>query len=212
MNPLVQNPTNPMDWSFFQRAMVVAMNKWVSDGTAPPASMFPRIDKDQMTVASALRFPRIPGVNVVRAAYAPPRLNVGLDMGQEPPRVGDPFPALVPQVNADGNETSGIRLPELQVPLATYMGWNLRSPSIGSPTEQYPLTGSMVPFPRTRAEREKSGDPRLSIEERYKDEQEYLGKIETAARELTKQRFLLEADVPQVVARAKQRWEHLAAK
>ena len=206
-NLLVQNPTNPMDWSFFQRAMVVAMNKWVTDGTAPPASVFPRIDKDQMVAASALRFPRIPGVNIVQTAYAPRRL----DMGQEPPKVGDPFPALVPQVNADGNETSGIQLPELRYPLATYMGWNLRSPSIGSPTDQYPLIGSMVAFPRTRAEREKSGDPRLSIEERYKDQQEYLGKIEAAARELAKQRFLLEADVPLVVARAKQRWEQLAA-
>jgi hypothetical protein len=207
-NPLVQNPTNPMDWSFFQRAMVVAMNKWITDGTAPPASQIPHIDKDQLVAASALRFPRIPGVNVVKEAYAPRRL----DLGQEPPRVGDAFPALIPQVNADGNETSGIRLPELQVPLATYMGWNLRTPSIGSPTEQYPLIGSMVPFPKTRAEREKSGDPRLSIEERYKGEQEYLGKIEAAARELAKQRFLLDADVPQVVAKAKQRWEQLATK
>ena len=206
-NPLVQNPTNPMDWSFFQRAMLVALNKWITDGTAPPASQFPRIDKDQLVTVSALRFPRIPGVNVVKEAYAPRRL----DLGQEPPKVGEAFPALVPQVNADGNETSGIRLPELQVPLATYMGWNLRSPSIGSPTEQYPLTGSMVAFPRTRAEREKSGDPRLSIEERYKDQQEYLGKIEAAARDLAKQRFLLEADIPQVVARAKLRWEQLAA-
>jgi len=137
-------------------------------------------------------------VNLVREAYAPGRLDSGA------------YPALVPQVNADGNETSGVRLPELQFPLATYMGWNLRHPSIGSPTEQYPLIGSMVAFPRTRAEREKSGDPRLSIEERYSSQQEYLGKIEAAARELAKERFLLETDVPQVVARAKQRWEQLA--
>ena len=199
-NPQVQNPTNPMDWSFFQRAMVVAMNKWITDGTAPPASQVPRIDKDQLVTASALRFPRIPGVNVVKEAYAPRRPDAGV------------FPALVPQVNADGNETSGIQLPELRLPLATYMGWNLRNPSIGSPDEQYPLIGSMVAFPRTRADREKSGDPRLSIEERYKDEQEYLGKIEAAAHELAKERFLLEADVPQVIARAKQRWEQLATR
>jgi hypothetical protein len=111
----------------------------------------------------------------------------------------------------DGNETSGIRLPELRVPLATYMGWNLRNPSVGAPTEQYPLIGSMVPFPRTKADREKTGDPRLSIAERYQSQQEYLGKIEAAARELAKDRFLLEADIPQVVARARQRWEQLAA-
>jgi len=206
-NPLVQNPTNPMDWSFFQRAMLVALNKWITDGTVPPASQVPRIDKDQLVAASALRFPIIPGVNVVKQAYAPQRL----DLANEPPTVGEAFPALVPQVDADGNETSGIRLPELRFPLATYMGWNLRNPSVGAPTEQYPLIGSMVAFPRTRAEREKSGDPRRSIEERYQSQEEYLGKIEGAAKELAKERFLLEADIPQVVARAKQRWEQLAA-
>jgi hypothetical protein len=197
-NPLVQNPTNPMDWTFFQRAMLVALNKWITDGTAPPTSRIPRIDKDQLVTASALGFPRIPNVNIVKEAYAPPRPDSGA------------YPALVPQVDRDGNETSGIQLPELRVPLATYMGWNLRNPSVGAPTEQYPLIGSMVAFPRTRLEREKSGDPRLSIEERYKDQQEYLGKIEAAAKELVKDRFLLEADIPQVVARAKQRWEQLA--
>jgi len=204
-NPSVQNPTNPMDWSFFQRAMLVALNKWITDGTAPPASQVPRIDKDQLVTASALRFPRIPGVNIVKTAYAPRRL----DLSIEPPKVGEAFPALVPQVDADGNETSGVRLPELRVPLATYMGWNLRNPSVGAPTEQFPLIGSMVAFPKTKADREKSGDPRLSIEERYRDQQEYLAKIEAAARDLAKQRFLLEADIPQVVARAKQRWEQL---
>jgi hypothetical protein len=206
-NPLVQNPTNPMDWSFFQRAMVVALNKWIADGTEPPATRVPRIDKDQLVAASALRFPRIPGVNIVKEAYAPRRL----ELGNEPPKVGEAFPTLVPQVDTDGNETSGIRLPELVVPLATYMGWNLRHPSIGAPTEQYSLIGSMVAFPRTKAEREKSGDPRKSIEERYPSEQEYLAKIEAAAKGLAKERFLLDADIPQVVARAKQRWEQLTA-
>ena len=205
-NPTVQNPTNPMDWSFFQRAMLVALNKWITDGTPPPASQVPRIDKDQLVTAPALRFPKIPGVNIVKAAYAPRRL----DLSNEPPKAGEAFPALIPQVDADGNETSGIRLPELRVPLATYMGWNLRNPSVGAPTEQFPLIGSMVAFPKTRVDREKSGDPRLSIEERYPSQQEYLAKIEAAARDLAKQRFLLEADIPQVVARAKQRWEQLA--
>ena len=207
-SPLVQNQTNPADWSPFQRAMLVALNKWITDGTPPPASQIPRIDKGQLVTASALKFPLIPGVNVVKEAYAPRRL----DFGSEPPKTGEAFPALVPQVDADGNETSGVRLPELRVPLATYMGWNLRNPAIGAPTEQYPLIGSMVPFARTKAEREKSGDPRLSIAERYQSEQEYLGKVEAAARELAKERFLLESDIPQVVARAKQRWEQLVAR
>lgn len=81
----------------------------------------------------------------------------------------------------------------------------------GAPTEQYPLTGSMIAFARTHAEREARGDPRLSVEERYPSEQESLNKIESAARELAKDRFLLDADVPQAAARAKQRWESLTA-
>ena len=91
-------------------------------------------DEGQLVAAPALKFPTIPGVNVVKAAYAPRRL----DFGHEPPKTSEAFPALVPQVDADGNETSGIRLPELRFPLATYMGWNLRNPSVGAPTEQYP--------------------------------------------------------------------------
>jgi len=216
MKGLAQNRNNPMDWTPFMRATAVSLNKWITSNTAPPPSVFPHINKDQFVPVSALSFPRIPGIAIVREAYAPRRLDFGpefLSQGIaafEPPKIGEAFPALVPQVDRDGNETSGIRLPELRFPLATYMGWNLRDPAIGASTEQYALTGSMIPLPRTAEERTQKRDPRLSIAERYKDMQEYLGKIETAARELVKDRFLLERDIPLVVARAKQRWESLA--
>jgi hypothetical protein len=105
-------------------------------------------------------------------------------------------------VDADGNETSGIRLPELVWPLATHTGWNLRHPNVGAPDQQYSLIGSQIAFARTKAEREKSGDPRLSISERYRSRGEYLAHIETAARALAGQHFLLEADLPRVVALA----------
>ena len=80
---------------------------------------------------------------------------------------------LVPQVDADGNERDGVRLPQIIVPLATYLGWNLRDPKIGAPEVIYNMVGSFIPFARTKAEREASSDPRLSIEERYKDKEEY---------------------------------------
>jgi hypothetical protein len=139
-----------------------------------------------------------------------PRWKEGI-IDREPPSVGKPFPTLLPQVDADGNETAGIRFPEIAVPLATYTGWNLRDPAIGAPHAMYALTGSMFPFARTRAEREKSGDPRPSVAERYRDEQEYLRRVEVAARELVAERFLLERDVPAVVAQARRRWERLVA-
>src|SRR5690242_19832297 len=101
-------------------------------------------------------------------------------------------------------------MPELRVPLATYTGWNLRDPKIGGAEGLYALQGSMIPFARTKAEREKAGDPRPSIEERYKDEAEYMRWIEATTRELVKERFILERDVPLVTARAKSRWAALA--
>jgi hypothetical protein len=129
----------------------------------------------------------------------------------EPPKEGASFVTLVPQVNSDGNEMSGVVLPELRAPLATYTGWNLRDPKIGAPEGMYALQGSMIPFAQTKAAREKSGDPRPSIEERYKDQGEYLRKIEGVARQLAGQRLLLERDVPLVIARARARWESMVA-
>src|SRR4029077_17612435 len=102
----------------------------------------------------------------------------------DPPKVGKPFRMLVPQVDRDGNETSGVRTPDLQVPLATYTGWNLRKPELGAPDELFNMVGSFIPFPKTKAERAEKGDPRLSIEERYASKQEYLDKIAAAARGL----------------------------
>jgi hypothetical protein len=118
---------------------------------------------------------------------------------------------MVPAVDAVGNETAGVRLPELREPLATYTGWNLRSASVGAPTQQYSLIGSMAPFARTKAERNASGDPRPSIAERYQSRQQYLNRVEAAASELAKQRFLLEADIQRVVGVAGRHWDQMTA-
>jgi hypothetical protein len=96
---------------------------------------------------------------------------------------------------------------ELRVPLATYTGWNLRSADTGAPEHLVPLTGGMILFPKARADREKAGDPRQSIAERYRDEQDYLRRTEAIAKELARQRFVLESDVPLVVTRARQHYE-----
>jgi hypothetical protein len=117
-----------------------------------------------------------------------------------------PLPLLVPQVDGDGNETAGIRVPDQSVPLATVTGWNFRAEAVGNPTEVYPLIGSYIPFARTRAEREASGDPRRSIEERYPSRASYLQRIRDAAKDLIKGRYLLEEDLSTVVAFAEKHW------
>jgi hypothetical protein len=118
-----------------------------------------------------------------------------------------PLPFLVPNVDRDGNETAGIRSPDVAVPLATYTGWNFRNPSIGQPDQLLPLTGSYIPFALTRAAREQAHDPRPSLEERYSDRATYQTRVSAAAAELVAQRYLLAEDQAAIVARAMARWD-----
>jgi hypothetical protein len=123
--------------------------------------------------------------------------------------VGQPFPPLVPQVNEDGNEIAGVRPPQLEVPLATYTGWNLRDPKIGMPNERVSFLGSFFPLPKTKADADAAGDPRTPIAERYPSREEYLANFRDAARKLADDRFLLEEDVDALVARGGEEWDYV---
>lgn len=210
-----ENPANPQDYRFALRALLLDLNAWVTDGVAPPESRLPLIARKQLVTPAALAFPRIPGVHLPTAPYRVYRLNFGpLFRSQgiitfEPPKIGRPFPTLVPQVDADGNETAGIRLPEQLVPLATYTGWNLRTAAIGAPGVMYDMVGSFLPFARTRAERERTGDPRPSIEERYPSREDYLREVRAAGEALAGKRLVLASDVPRITDRAAARWDAL---
>jgi hypothetical protein len=212
---VTQNRANPTDYRFAMRALLIDLNSWVTNWTAPPDSKIPRIGKDELVAPRALNFPKVPGIALPKEPYLAWHLDFGPDfrskgiVAYDPPKVGAAFPVLVPQVNSDGNETAGIRLPEQLVPLATYTGWNLRDPKIGAPDVIYNMVGSFIPFAKTKAERETSGDPRLSIEERYKDKEEYLRKVNEAAVTLSGSGFLLKEDVDKVAAKAGARWDSI---
>jgi hypothetical protein len=113
----------------------------------------------------------------------------------------------VPQVDADGNERDGVRLPEITVPLATVASWNLRDPSIGAPDQRVSFEASYIPFPKTAAEREKTRDPRKSIAERYSGREDYMTRYTQAVDELVKQRWILAEDRDAVVRRGGLEWD-----
>jgi hypothetical protein len=209
-----QNASNPNPYTWSMRALLVAMTSWIKDDTAPPASLYPRVSADQAVALGAIQFPKIAGVafptRTQRAWHADygPQFAKGI-VTQEPPKLGLAFPLVVPQVDRDGNDLGGIRLPEIQVPLATYTGWNLRAKDIGAPDELFSMQGSFIPFARTKADREKSADPRLSIAERYSGREDYLAKFESAAKSLAAAGFLLPGDVPKLVERGAQEWDYV---
>ena len=116
---------------------------------------------------------------------------------------------FVPQVDRDGNETSGIRLPVIQVPLGTYSGWNLRDPTIGAPDELYSMVGSYIAFPRTKAGK---GKPRRSDEHPFRSGTRIARSIcrrsQQAARQLAADRYVLERDIPRIVEKAAAQWDY----
>ena len=202
-----QQQDNPVDYWWAMRALLLAMNRWVTDGTAPPLSAYPTLKDRTLVRASEIAFPAIPGVASPRPLTAGTRVaNTFVPGGGG---AGTALPLLVPQVDADGNELAGIRLPDVAVPLGTYTGWNFRKPAIGAPTDLVSLLGSSIPFSTTRAMREAARDPRTSIEERYASRDAYLAKVRQSADAVVRSRYLLAEDLDRVMKRAGDSWDRL---
>jgi hypothetical protein len=209
---LGQQPQSPLPIRYFWRAMIANMDAWVRSNTAPPESHYPRISDGTLVPFEKYALPAIPGVNRPHEANEGTRLDFGPNwrdgiLRLQPPIVGKPFPVLIPQVDADGNERDGVRLPAITVPLATYTAWNLRDPSIGAPDQRASFEASYIRFPKTAAEGQITHDPRKSIAERYASRDEYLQRYARALDELVKQHWILDEDRAQLLDRGEQEWE-----
>ncbi|MFZ2055239.1 MAG: alpha/beta hydrolase domain-containing protein, partial [Candidatus Aminicenantales bacterium] len=165
------------------RALLTALDEWVSLGIEPPASQIPRISDGTLVTMDAFKksFPHIPGVIMPESFYHPYRLDPGPRWQRKgiadnvPPKTGPKYVCLVPQVDEDGNEMAGIRLPEIEAPLATYTGWSMRNPSFSNSLRRN--AGAVWPLPRTAEERQKKADPRKSILERYPAKKDFLMEV-----------------------------------
>jgi hypothetical protein len=119
----------------------------------------------------------------------------------EPPALRTPsrFAAAVIQVpkrDSDGNALGGVRLPDVAVPLGTNGGQNAPQ------TFSCSLVGSFTPFAATKAERERTGDARLSIAERYHGRDDYVNRVRMAAQDLVSRGLLLSEDAAVIVQQA----------
>jgi len=207
MNTLVYTPV--------VRALFRAMDRWITDGMEPPPNRYPMLADGTLTAVDASGWPTIPGFARPQSPMTTYRLDFGPEwskgiVSREPPGIGKAFIGRVPAVDEAGNDRAGIRLPEIAVPLATHTGWNYRRATIGAPERLASEIGSYLPLPRTRAAREKTGDSRKSIAERYASLEDYIGRISLAAIELVREQFLLAEDVPAVIERAKTHYQWAA--
>ena len=202
---------NPLPAGDVLRALMIAMDRWVAQGIPPPPSQFP-LARDGTLVSPDRRstgFPKIPGVGYQglhnRQLFLDygPRINHGrIDVHPPAPIGNGAYAILVPKTDADGNDIAGIRLPAIQAPLGTYTGWNLQPHGLAE-NELSGLLGAYIPFARTKAARKTAGDPRLSLQERYRDKENYIQRIARAARILINQRYLLPRDAQRIIDEAK---------
>jgi len=216
-----QLPFNSVDYAPLSRAILENLDRWVTTGEEPPASRHPSLNDGTAVESHTLleRFAQLPGVKVPSEATRAIRLDYGPEthLGRTttlPAEEGEEFPALVADLDDSFNERGGIRLPDLSVPVATYTGWNLRDESIGNPNLFIGITGGLagwtLPLPITREDRESTGDPRASIEERYASREDYLEQVTRAAMDLVGEGYLLEEDVEEVVELARRKYDHFA--
>ncbi len=199
------NPTHPGP---LLRALVVALDEWVSRNTPPPESQVPRLADATLVAPADLRLPAIPGLTYKGLHNGSGDRDFGPRVRNNAGVVDLLIPVtkahhkvLVPQVDAVGNDVAGIRHPLVEVPVATLLGWNTRTAEFGGP-DLCDLLGSSIPLPRTRADAQASHDPRPSLEELYGSHGAYVDKLSAAAKNLQSRRFLLQEDVEMLVREA----------
>jgi hypothetical protein len=206
-------PANPNPESDTMRALTVALIDWVTKGTEPPPSRYPRLDQGQIAPATkaAIGFPDIPGapspeglVNPVFDYDFGPDFNYADESGlitKQPPAVRQTLPTYVPKVDSDGNDVAGVPSVLRQVPLGTYLGWNIVTAGFDK-GKICTLSGGYLPFAKTKAEQVASGDPRPSLEERYGTHKGYVDAVKAAAEKAVRERFLLRDDADRLIAEA----------
>ncbi|MPZ98630.1 MAG: response regulator [Dehalococcoidia bacterium] len=206
---------NVVDYAPLLRAALVNLDRWAGEGVEPPPSR-------HATLADGTAAPRervLDAFDALPSVVTPDRdrlwvlreVDLGPDatkgIGRYPAVEGREYPCLVAAVDGDGNEIAGIPLPDIAVPVATHAGWNLRHPDTGAPEQQMAMQGFTRFFARTRADREATGDPRPSLEERYASRDAYLDRVREAAEHLVEEGYLLKEDIALVVANCAERYD-----
>ncbi|MYD71387.1 MAG: hypothetical protein F4W89_11705 [Acidobacteria bacterium] len=204
---------NPNVYQPFLETLFLAMDRWVTDGTLPPPSVHPRIADGTLVgwQEDKAGWRTLPGVRYPTSIQQPDVVDYGELFATErridnhpPVRTGERYEVRVPALDDDNNELGVLRMPAVAAPIATYTSWNLRAPAIGQPDALLGLAGGIIPFPKTRTDREAAGDPRLSTEERYAGFDAYLAETMRAAEALVAEGYLLDEHLAGVKARAEE--------
>ncbi len=205
---VARHPSNLLSYHVILRALLVALREWVEHGTLPPASRYPQRSTGELVSVAEARvlFPRIPGVDFPREDS---ELRV-MDHTVQPPAEGARYPTFVLAPDADGNSLGGVRHPLMLAPTGTHTGWQMRREGYAG-GELYNVFGAFIPFAATAAERAASGDPRLSLEERYRTREQWREVLRERMAANVAERLLLQEDADRILSAATQSWDIVSA-
>ncbi len=206
-NAICEQLSNLNSYTYNFRALLLRLRDWVVNDREPPHSRYASLRNGKLVPASHVNFPTIPGVTFLgqfdsrQVLDRGPKFNSKNDSGvmDEPPVVRFTYRELLPQVKEDGNEMDGVRSTQLRVPLGTYSGWNTRATGFGHP-DTCDLTGQYIPFAVLKADRLASGDPRLSLQERYGTKAGYIAAVTQAIQDQLDEGLLLPADAVTILS------------
>lgn len=195
-----QQEQNPAFRGPVMRALLIALDAWVSHGVLPPESRIPTRKAGSLVPVkeSIAQFPKIPGVRHIQQVN-PTFARLGNVTARSPQTE---YTSLVPKTDSDGNDIGGIRLPDVAVPLGSHTGWAIRADAPGAMCGNL---GQFIPFAKTKAERNAARDPRPSLAERYPQPKTYIDQIIQTAKDLQAQRLLLDEDVAAYMTDAEQK-------
>jgi hypothetical protein len=206
---MCQHPTNPNFHGPTLRALLMSLDAWADRGIKPPESSYPTLQDGTLVSLEDARkaFPKIPGVSFPTRMnelelldFGPTFSSKGGTLALLPPRLGPSYKVFVPRSDEDGLNMAGVRPMEIRVPLGTNTGWNVRAPKFRAP-DLCGLSGSFIPFATTKTERA-AGDSRKSLQERYENHEGYVQAVKRAAKDLVKERLLLEEDAERFISAA----------
>jgi len=207
-------PHNPLPARETMNVALRALIDWVRGAAQPPKSVYPTLAAGDLVApnSAAMNWRRIPDAPSPEGKINP---LWDFDFGASfnatdlsgatnvlPPRIRQVLPSLVPRVNADGNETSGVPSVQLLAPLGTYTGWNERVDEGYGANGRCLFMGGFIPFATTKAERLAAKDPRPSLEERYRDHAGFVAKVRDVVEKQIKAGWLLPEDGARIITAA----------
>lgn len=183
-----RNLANWNDYKWTLRAILRDLREWVEKGVEPPSSRYPKLADGTLVKSDPSAY------LTEHLDFGPEYLSRGI-VAHQPPKPGPDYTVLTPKADADGNDSVGIKMPWVSVPLGAFTGWNLRTASIGADGELLANTGSYLPFSGQR------------VRKQFQERASYIRQIENSAWQMVRERFLLEEDVPQMVRMGERIWD-----